>query len=190
MIAVRRYEPSKGAAFSTYAYYWIQKHLHGCLDDFRKNSCGMPLELDAQGREAISNDDVESDFFSSPPTPGDEPSQREQDLHLVLTASLEKLPELQRKVIRLRYLPDGEGRRLTQMEVARKLGLSTRHVKRIQAEALERLREDPVLELFMQPEVEDCRRAVVKKNTAAPPDESKAFPGVKTWMALNSPMRK
>jgi hypothetical protein len=57
------------------------------------------------------------------------------------------------------------------MEVAGRLGLSTRHVKRIEAEALKRLSEDPALELFMQPEVEDRRRAVVKKNTA-PPDES------------------
>ena len=73
------------------------------------------------------------------PAPGKEPLEEVQVALRIetLRAAVERLPDRQRTIVRLRYGLDGEPATLA--ETGRRLGLSTEQVRREEAEALQRL---------------------------------------------------
>ncbi len=95
---------------------------------------------------------VDPELLDNVPTPLSETGSQEE-LYAYFQIELAKMPELQSKVVQMRYgIPDGKGQ--TVQEVAKALGLPRERVRRIEAKALQHfrhpLRKREILEFFEQ----------------------------------------
>jgi RNA polymerase sigma factor (sigma-70 family) len=110
--AQRRFDPSRGGKFSTYAHYWIRKQVLAALGAEGKHSAGERSEEELLRIPA--------------------PEQASPDQELRLPADL---PPAERQVILLSYR-----RGLSLREISRELKLSPERVKQLRAKALRRIR--------------------------------------------------
>jgi len=113
--AARRFDPGRGAQFSTYAAWWIKKQI---LQALRRES--------SQSLQASS---LEDESAVEPIAP-ESPASCEQDLALP-----DSMPAAERRALTLSCQQS-----LTLKEIAARMDLSVERVKQLRAKALRRLR--------------------------------------------------
>jgi RNA polymerase sigma factor (sigma-70 family) len=113
--ALHRFQPDKGAAFSTYAFWWVRSRIIAALDEEKSTSLqagefndGMAAELSAPEDSAYYSDTITMPF---------------------------QIPELERRILASCF---AEG--LTLKETAQALGISVERVKQLRGKALRRIR--------------------------------------------------
>jgi RNA polymerase primary sigma factor len=135
--AVDKFEWERGFKFSTYATWWIRQALQRAVE--KNQSAGVSLDQPVGEDETTTLGEL-----AAGEDPGYEQRvETELDREAVRKA-LSNLPEDQRKVVTLRFGLDG-GAPASLEEIARKLGLGIRRVRRIEREALGKLRQFPEL---------------------------------------------
>lgn len=136
--AIKSFDPDKGSRLATYAAKCIDNELLMQLRSNKKRnrevSLNEPIGTDREGNEISLMDFLEcenSDVYHL--------VQFNQEVEWLRKAIESRLEERERKVIALRYGLYGT-REMTQMEIARMMGISRSYVSRIEKKALGKLR--------------------------------------------------
>ena len=131
--AYKRFDPSRGVKFSTYAVHWIKKRVLSALSKEKKHSMDA-IELDEAGladqEEPSSRPDpgqILADMQNPPPLM---PRSKSETLFLPDT-----MPLLEKHILILSYQE-----KHTIKEIATELGLSNEKVKQLRLKALRRLK--------------------------------------------------
>jgi RNA polymerase sigma factor (sigma-70 family) len=111
--ANRRYDPTKGAVFATYAHYWISKKMHVAL-----RSCSGEFQPDP---------DID---IADCPAP--DATTETSSIKLQLP---KEMPVNEARVLRLSY-----GESLSIKQISKQMGISVEQVKQLRGKALRRLR--------------------------------------------------
>ncbi|HEX4772155.1 MAG TPA: sigma-70 family RNA polymerase sigma factor [Bryobacteraceae bacterium] len=152
--AANTYDPGKGVAFTTFAYYRIRGAVFDLLRETIKSarfeaaaneymmdySAGGGIPSDAEVK-TVATGIVASYFLSIDPSPGSPSAEApidtllRQEQEKGIRNALKTLPEKNRKVLEAYYFED-----LTLEEIGKQLGLSKSWVSRMHAKGLEMLR--------------------------------------------------
>ena len=135
--SIQDYDPSRGTKFLTFAAHRIQTELRDFLHSIRLAYMEnyYPDDEDEEGEWAGE----EFCFRSNPELRPLEKMLLNERRDLLLDASMERLPELERKYIEYRY-GFATGKPMSRSEVAKILGVPEAEAKRIEADALEYFR--------------------------------------------------
>jgi RNA polymerase sigma factor (sigma-70 family) len=135
--SIQDYDPSYGTTFLTFATYRIETELRNFLHSIRMayTENYYPDDEDEEGEWAGE----EFCFRSNSELRPLEKMFLNERRDLLLDASMEKLPELERKYIEYRY-GFATGKPMSRSEIAKILDVPEAEVKRIEADALNYLR--------------------------------------------------
>jgi len=138
MSSIQDYDPSRGTKFLTFAAHRIQTELRDFLKSIRMAYMEnyYPDDEDEEGEWAGE----EFCFRSNPELRPIEKMILNERRDLLLDASMEKLPEMERKYIEYRY-GFATGKPMTRSAVAKILHVPDAEAKRIEADALEYFRD-------------------------------------------------
>ena len=136
MKAVDTFDSTRRARFSTYASRCIENEIRMQFRRDRKTGGTVSLQetLEADGDSALTLADVLQDSFCMEDT-----CETQDDIRRVRQL-LETLPARERQIVLLRYGLGGQPP-LTQLEVANLLGISRSYISRLEAHALDLLRQ-------------------------------------------------
>jgi RNA polymerase primary sigma factor len=158
--AARRFDPSRGVRFSSYAAWYIRKYMISALVHHQtQNSVPEPVapgetsaSRRAKGTRPRRQKLVSLDDFTSDPgdrslsekraaTNGDEPEALilQHELAEAIRTVLPKLPSVERRILVAHYGLDGEPP-LTLQEIGRALGYTRERVRQIEVRGLARAR--------------------------------------------------
>jgi RNA polymerase sigma factor (sigma-70 family) len=142
--AAEKYDPGRGAKFSTFAYGVITRYLQRAFRDFLRlvNRYKQAAALDARAKDDDSNAceryevmDVEA---AAHPDAQTLPRRSRPDEELVrkearraVWEAVDRLPRLQRKVIKYHFGLNGT-KELCQQKIAARFGVSIRQIKRLE----------------------------------------------------------
>jgi len=145
VMAIRGFDASRGARFSTYATRAIHRHLYRALH-YQGPVLSIPDYAPLHARYALTNRAVSLDSLQSTGRPvaeiiGDSSQQIEAEVleRIVTKHLLQRLRPQYRQVLELLYGMDGQGER-TCAEVARIIGCSRERIRQIEESALAELR--------------------------------------------------
>ncbi|MGB9779996.1 RNA polymerase sporulation sigma factor SigE [Caldanaerobacter sp.] len=137
--AINTFNPKKKIKLATYASRCIENEILMYLRRNNKTrlevSFDEPLNVDWDGNELLLSDILGTDNETVYKYIEDE-VERE-----LLTSALKKLPEREKKIIRLRFGLEG-GAEKTQKEVADMLGISQSYISRLEKKILKRLKKE------------------------------------------------
>jgi RNA polymerase primary sigma factor len=166
--AARRFDPSRGVRFASYAAWWIRKYMVAALNRHRTQS-SSPIETSSptggtrrtrgkadavaaggphpKRQRLISYDAFLTDSGEFQVSKkrvqdggvGPEGALLEMDLAEALRSILDRMPPNERKILEARFGLDGEPRR-TLREIGDALGCTRERVRRLEIRALERAR--------------------------------------------------
>lgn len=144
MKAAERYDPDRGAAFSTFAYHWMRSAVGAEIAGTRSTIRvpGYRPLSDGPGVGSLDADEerplrslLPSDDEDAPQVGADRALTRER-----VGAALDELPERERFVVEHRFGISGARHPHTLDEIGRHLSISRARVGQIEKRALERLR--------------------------------------------------
>nr|WP_236612041.1 RNA polymerase sporulation sigma factor SigE [Caldanaerobacter subterraneus] len=137
--AINTFNPRKKIKLATYASRCIENEILMYLRRNNKTrlevSFDEPLNVDWDGNELLLSDILGTDNETVYKYIEDE-VERE-----LLTSALKKLPDREKKIIRLRFGLEG-GAEKTQKEVADMLGISQSYISRLEKKILKRLKKE------------------------------------------------
>ena len=141
MKALDTFDTSKGAKFSTYAYTCIFNEVMGYIRVEGKNSVRNislfeTLSTDKNGHVLEVEDTLSSEALINEPTADKLLLNQERSEHILRVIKL--LPMKQQVVITKRFGLDGNDP-MTQVEVAKAIGMSQANVSKIESDAIQRL---------------------------------------------------
>ena len=135
---VSTYKPDKNIKLATYASRCIDNEILMYLRKNKKRNADVSLEeslsFDAEGNELHLEDilGTEEDIVTK--------KIEDEDLKIILLNEIEKLPERDKKIMKLRYGLFGE-EEITQKELAEKLNLSQSYISRIEKKVIKKIKE-------------------------------------------------
>lgn len=142
--AAKRFDPSRGNRFSTYATYWIQQRIHRFLDNnyelvrlpAHKKPFALSLERGQEGKYACFEEEIHSWSHQRCGQDVHKLLEEAENLHHIQTA----LNQLSRRKARiLRYRAGINGRRWTLEEIGQKFGLTRERVRQLESQARQQL---------------------------------------------------
>ncbi len=148
--AAKRYDPSTGVQFESYASWWVRKYMREWIIRY-----GQTVSLPFTNKDIFDHiiEDVDAVLYEedgdaitfadciADDTDSDEEQAQQQQLNR-LHEAIQGLPEREQKIIRQIYGIDCEA--VPMKEIAQRVGLSYDRVKKIHAQCLKKLR---ILEL-------------------------------------------
>ena len=135
---VSTYKPDKNIKLATYASRCIDNEILMYLRKNKKRNADVSLEeslsFDAEGNELHLEDilGTEEDIVTK--------KIEDEDLKIILLNEIEKLPERDKKIMKLRYGLFGE-EEITQKELAEKLNISQSYISRIEKKVIKKIKE-------------------------------------------------
>lgn len=144
--AVDKFDPAKGNRLSTLAFYWINKHIQRFLNHEPDDLVSLDMEITDSHEYLLLSDTI----ADRPTLLGSQTIQHidakieHEELQRQVCQILSRLPERERKVIRLLYGMDLR-RSYTVSEVAKMLRISKVRVCQLRDRALKRMHDTGVI---------------------------------------------
>lgn len=135
--AADRFDPARGFRFSTYAIHWIRCAMREAV----RRATATPAALPLDGPLGPHDDRRVADVLIDHATPAPDEAAAERLAAERLAQALAALPDPERAVLELRY-GLGPHHPLSVQRAARQLGLGPHAVRRLERQALDRLRQN------------------------------------------------
>lgn len=139
--AVDRFNPEMGLRFSTFAVWWIRKRILRYLGR-SEDLVRLDTPIKGEEGEALCLGDTimdEETILGGPACEGQDTQLEQEESRQQMLKRIERLSKREKEVLMMLYGVTEE-RALTPQEVAERLGVSPRSVRRIRDKALRRLK--------------------------------------------------